>query len=70
MIRLAEYHAGLLLAVMLLGTTTSGEIRAQTMDDKIYTYVGYTHDWAFGETADLTGDPNRGAFVFRVRIWR
>jgi len=37
---------------------------------KFAPYVGYTHDWAFGETADLTGDSNRGAFVFGVRIWR
>ena len=37
---------------------------------KFAPYVGYTHDRAFGETADLTGDSNRGAFVFGMQIWR
>ena len=33
-------------------------------------YIGYTHDWAFGQTADLAGESSSGAFVFGVRIWR
>jgi copper resistance protein B len=37
---------------------------------KFAPYVGYAHDWTFGETADLTGTSNSGAFVFGVRIWR
>ena len=37
---------------------------------KFAPYVGYTHDWAFGETADLTGESSSGAFVFGVRVWR
>ena len=37
---------------------------------KFAPYVGYSHDWTFGETADLTGDSSSGAFVFGVRIWR
>jgi len=37
---------------------------------KFAPYVGYTHDWAFGETADLTGESSNGAFVFGLRIWR
>jgi len=38
---------------------------------KFAPYVGYTHDWTFGETADLAGGDSRsGAFVFGVRIWR
>ncbi len=38
---------------------------------KFAPYVGYTHDWRFGETADLTGgDTTSGAFVFGVRVWR
>jgi copper resistance protein B len=37
---------------------------------KFAPYVGYTHDWAFGETADLSGESSSGAFVFGVRLWR
>lgn len=38
---------------------------------KFAPYVGYTHDWAFGETADLGGgDASSGALVFGVRVWR
>lgn len=38
---------------------------------KFAPYVGYTHDWTFGETADLAGgDTSSGAFVFGVRVWR
>jgi copper resistance protein B len=38
---------------------------------KFAPYVGYDHHWAFGETADLTGEhASSGAFVFGVRIWR
>ncbi len=38
---------------------------------KVAPYVGYSHDWTFGETADLAGgDTSSGAFVFGVRIWR
>lgn len=38
---------------------------------KVAPYVGYTHDWAFGKTADLAGgETSSGAFVFGVRIWR
>ncbi|MFB6279212.1 MAG: copper resistance protein B [Salinibacter sp.] len=38
---------------------------------KVAPYVGYTHDWTFGDTADLAGgDPSSGAFVFGVRVWR
>lgn len=41
---------------------------------KFAPYVGYTHDWRFGETADFAraagADTNSGAFVFGVRIWR
>ncbi len=34
-------------------------------------YIGYTHDWAFAETADLAGgDPSSGALVVGVRVWR
>jgi len=38
---------------------------------KFAPYVGYTHDWTFGETADFAGgDASRGALVFGVRVWR
>lgn len=38
---------------------------------KFAPYVGYSHDWSFGETADLAGgDASGGAFVFGVRVWR
>jgi copper resistance protein B len=37
---------------------------------KVAPYVGYTHDWTFGETADLAGETSSGAFVFGVRVWR
>jgi copper resistance protein B len=37
---------------------------------KFAPYVGYSHDWTFGETADLTGESSSGAFVFGVRVWR
>lgn len=37
---------------------------------KFAPYIGYTHDWTFGETADITGESSSGAFVFGVRIWR
>lgn len=37
---------------------------------KFAPYVGYTHDWAFGETADLTGESSSGAFVFGIRVWQ
>jgi copper resistance protein B len=38
---------------------------------KFAPYVGYSHDWRFGETADLAGgDASGGAFVFGVRVWR
>lgn len=38
---------------------------------KVAPYVGYDHNWAFGETADFAGgDASSGAFVFGVRVWR
>jgi copper resistance protein B len=38
---------------------------------KVAPYLGYTHDWTFGETADLAGgEASSGAFVFGVRVWR
>jgi copper resistance protein B len=38
---------------------------------KFAPYVGYTHDWTFGKTADLAGGaPNSGALVVGVRVWR
>ena len=37
---------------------------------KFAPYVGYEHDWAFGETADLAGEASSGAFVVGVRVWR
>ncbi|MEX2400450.1 MAG: copper resistance protein B [Rhodothermales bacterium] len=41
---------------------------------KFAPYVGYTQRWMFGETADLARgdgeDPNDGAVVFGVRLWR
>ena len=37
---------------------------------KVAPYVGYSHDWTFGETADFAGETSSGAFVFGVRIWR
>ncbi len=41
---------------------------------KLAPYVGYQWDWALGETADLAraagADPNTGAFVFGIRMWR
>ena len=41
---------------------------------KFAPYVGYSWNWAFGETADFARtageDPSSGAFVFGIRIWR
>jgi len=38
---------------------------------KFAPYVGYDHDWRFGETADFAGgDISDGAFLFGVRMWR
>lgn len=41
---------------------------------KFAPYIGYSHDWRFGETADfarMAGEKvSGGAFVFGVRVWR
>jgi len=37
---------------------------------KVAPYVGYDHNWTFGETADLAGETSTGAFVVGVRVWR